>query len=149
MVVEIGASIGLGFGLNSLQLRVDTIVDRLFFRARHAAEKRLARIAAALPGVGSVNTVDELLVGEPGAAWQLSSAAIFRRNARGQLVRSAALGWQEQALPSLDPDDSLCLQLQSENGPLRLSEIGWSKPDLPSGAAVPVLGMPILVRRTL
>ena len=146
--VEIGASIGLGFGLHRLEKSVDEFIDNVFFHARHLADQQLARIAAALPHAGSLSAVDELLATSPADTWELSSAAVFRRE-RDNYVKTAGVRWPDSATQTFPADDVLMLQLQAELQPIRLGEIRWSPDGLPPGDARPVLAVPIVVRRTL
>lgn len=143
---EIAASVALGFGLNGVEKRVDALVDSVFFRARHIADRRLGRIAAALSHASTVSAVDDLIVSEPLDALELGSAALFRRNDIGQFVRTAANSWPADAPSSFDRDDTLFLQLQAELAPLHLSEIRWQHEGLPANEARPALAVPVVVR---
>ncbi len=149
IVAEIAASIALGFGLNSMQKRIDRLIDGLFFRKRHEEDLRLSRIIASLPHASNVGSVDQILVREPLEAWKLASAALFRRADAGPFVRRAARGWNDSSASSFDPDDTLFLQLQSEVEPIQIASLGWSPQGIPAGDAQPALAVPIFVRRKL
>ncbi|HXW76215.1 MAG TPA: hypothetical protein VEJ20_02275 [Candidatus Eremiobacteraceae bacterium] len=149
VVVEILAAIGLGFGLNGLHARVDRLVDATLFRDRHRAEKRLTRVANAIAHAGSVEAVEDMLVDEPSEALHLASAAVFRADGNGTFGRTTALHWSNGEFARFEPDDRLLALLRAEQGPLPIDETGWSAPDLPHGAARPVLALPIVFRHDL
>ena len=149
IVAEIAASIGLGFGLASLQKRVDRIIDSVFFRKRHEADLRLSRLAGALAHASSAAAVDQLLVREPLDSWELASSALFRRADEGTFARRAAIGWPEAGALAFDPDDVLFLQMQNAVEPMRLAPLHWRPDNVPNGPARPALAVPVLVRRTL
>jgi hypothetical protein len=146
---DLAVAVAFGFGLNGLHKRVDTFVDRVLFRHRHLAEVRLERISAGLPHVTSVKTVDELAVAEPADAFGLTSAAIFRRGEAGRFAREAAIGWPADTAAELHSDDPIIVNLQGERGALRLRAVRRKFDDLPSGAAMPALIIPLLVRHQL
>ena len=149
LVAEIGVAISVGFWLNGLHSRVDRFVDSVLFRRRHAAERRLGRLARGLPHATSIELIDTSLISEPMDALDLTSAALFRRDASGRYQRVAAHGWAAGTARGLATDDPLTLHLQAERGPIRLSEIHWSRDEAPSGAARPALALPITVRHEL
>jgi hypothetical protein len=147
--VEIIAGIGLGVGFHSLEMRLDGLVDSVIFRTRHLADQRLARIAAALSHARSLRAVDELLTSAPLEAWQLGSAAVFRRQDDNRYLRTAAAGWGDGMAGSFDGNDVLLLTLQEELAPIRLADIRWQPTSVPAADQRPVLAVPIVVRRSL
>jgi hypothetical protein len=147
--VEIIAAIGLGVGFHSLEARLDGLVDSVIFRTRHLADERLARIAAALPHARSLGAVDELLTSAPREAWQLGSAAVFRRDDDNCYVRTAAAGWGDGTAVSFDGNDVLLLTLKEELAPIRLPDIRWQPDSVPPADQRPVLAVPVVVRRSL
>lgn len=149
LVAEIAVAIGVGFWLNGLHARVDRFVDSVLFRRRHAAERRLGRLARGLPHATSVGLIDTSLISEPSDALDLTSAALFRRDASGRYRRVAARGWNDGAAGDLATDDPLTLHLQAERAAIRLSEIHWAREDAPGGGARPALAVPIAVRHEL
>ncbi len=62
LTAEIIVALAFGSWLNTLHRSVDRFVDSTFFRARHQAEKRLARAAAALARAESHEAVDRFMV---------------------------------------------------------------------------------------
>lgn len=149
LVTEIAAAVALGFWLNGLHRRVDYVIDRVLFRRRHLAERRLARVAAGLPHAVSPDAVDDMLVAEPADALSLASAALFRRNGEGHFVREAAVGWPQDSAGAFHPNDALVLHIQGERGALRVRDVRRTRTDLPAQAATPILAVPIMVRHQL
>lgn len=149
VVVEVAITIAFAFWLNAIHHRVDRFVDRTLFRERHAAERRLERVAQALPHARSDDLVGELLVHEPAEALRLASAALFRRADDYRFVRETSVGWPDGATSAIDASDTLVLHLESEQSPIAVNEVRWRREDVPAGAAHPQLAVPIVVRRRL
>lgn len=149
LIAEIAVAIGVGFWLNGLHHRVDELVDSVLFRRRHEAERRLARLARGLPHATTTELVESMIVREPLDALELASAALFRRNRSGRYDRAASTDWPAVTITFLDPSDPLIPYLEGERGAMRLSEVHWSSADVPTGAARPVLALPIMLRHRL
>ncbi len=149
LIAEILVAIGLGFWLNSLHRRIDTLTDRIFFRRRYLAELQLARIARALPYATSQAAVDDFLVTDVAQALDLASAACFVEMEDGSFRLRKSLGWPDDAQKTLGPNDKLVLHLQSLREPLRVAEIRWSIHRMPTDAAYPSVALPINVRNEL
>jgi len=148
-VVEIFTALAFGFSLNAMHRFVDNIVDRVLFRRRHLAEKRLARAAAGVHHVTSPSAIDETLTSEPVEALALASAAVFRRVPDGTFVRMNSIGWNGETAKVMTPDDSLVQNLHGERGVIRLREVRKPGSAMPEGAAAPALAVPLFVRHTL
>ena len=149
-IAEVAAVVGFGLWFKGLHMRVDSFIDATFFRQRHAAERQLARNAAALPFATTTQIVATALVKEPVRALGLASAALFRRNKDGVYVREELEGWSAADIQRLDDSDGHFLMLlQAENGPVSLYDHPWRAHGVPSGPAYPVLALPIIVRREL
>jgi hypothetical protein len=149
VAMQVVVSIGFAFWLNAIHKRINDIVDSILFKRRHLAEKQLARIARALPHAPTAEAVDRMLVDEPVAALDLTSAALFRTGDDGRAVLARHSGWPETSPSSLDADDSLLLQLTADQTPLDLREVHWHRDDLPVATARPLLALPVTVRRRL
>lgn len=148
-LTEVGAALAVGFWLNGLHRRAEYLVDAVFFRRRHLAERQLAGTAAALPHAGSVAAINDLVVREPVRALGLASAAVFRLAGDANFLREAAIGWNDAHARRIDREDPLVVHLTAELAALRVHDLGWTRDDIPSGAAEPTLALPILVRRRL
>jgi len=149
MVAEILMSVLLGFALNGVQKRVDSLIDSVFFRARREADRRLTRVAAGLPHANAAAAVDALVIAEPVDAWRLSSGAMFRRGPDGRFARTAAVNWPQDAASDFEADNTLFLQLQGEPGALHIANMRWSDQMLPPAGARPALAVPVTVRHDL
>jgi hypothetical protein len=133
LFADIGLALLLGFSFNSLHYRVDRLVDRLLFRARHAAEEHLRTVIRGMPFATSRTQVDHLLLEEPVRSFALTGAILFARQEDGPFDFRDRIG----TLPDFSirsHEDSLPAYLQGERRALRLSKHGW---DLPA-VAIPV-----------
>jgi hypothetical protein len=149
LAAEIVGALVIGLSLDGLHKKVDQGIDRVLFRQRYLAEQRLTRLASALPHAESEKAVGEILIDEVASAFELVSAALFRRGANDAFERQASTGWDDADASSLDVDDPVVLQLVGDSSPLRLHEGRWRRADLPSGSRCPILAIPIVVRHTL
>jgi hypothetical protein len=144
---EVALVIALGYSLVVVHRRIESFTERVFFRRRHEAEARLNRAALALPRAPSLQAVDELTQAEAHSALALDSSAVFRREAGGtRYVRTAAPGWGPGTAEVLDADDALVLAALSKGAALRVRDVDWERPDLPTGSARPVLAVPAIIR---
>ena len=150
LTAEIIVALAFGSWLNILHHNVDRFVDSTFFRARHQAEKRLARAAAALARAESHEAVDRFMVHEPVQALALTSGALFRRSQPDKgFTRELAIGWGEPDLTELTADHPLVLHLLAEGAPVRLADVRWSADDGEFRVANSVLAAPVLLREQL
>ena len=148
--IEAFAAVGLGLVLNRVTEAINRLVDRGLFRRRHAAEKRLQQMMAALPLTNHFRAIGAALVTEPARELELASAAVFyRQAATGPLRRLMSEGWTLDHAASLDPDCLLVRSLQAEHAPLRIERRDLLPDDIPQGAALPVLAMPVESQRVL
>ncbi len=147
--VDVLVAIGLGFSLNSMHAKLDSFVERVFFRQRHSAELRLQRAARSIPHAPTDAAVHQLLVVTPYEALHLESAALFHLRADGAFGREFALGWHDDTSDAIAADNVLVLHLESGREPLRLGDIAWNAPGLPPGAARPVIAFPVFLRHRL
>ena len=146
LTAEIIFALALGSSLNMLHRNVDRLVDGIFFRQRHFAERRLGRAAAAVTRAETFSAVDQFVVHEPVEALELASAALFRKSEHGGgFVRRVDVGWDAHDLRDLDANDPLVLHLLAEEGPVRISDVAWSSGHAPHMAHA-VLAMPLLLR---
>jgi hypothetical protein len=147
VLIELCVAIAFGFWVNSLQRRIDNVIESLFFRARRIAEERLRDVGRRLVHVTERVPLDETLVREPFESLGLTSSALFRR-IDGTYVRVAQCNWSDDALPEIDSNDDLVLELVGTRGPVILHKTGWGSGDA-VGAHRPVVAYPILVRQEL
>lgn len=146
LTAEIIFALALGSSLNMLHRNVDRLVDGIFFRQRHFAERRLGRAAAAVTRAETFSAVDQFVVNEPVEALELASAALFRKSEHGGgFVRRVDVGWDPHDVREMGPNDPLVLHLLAEEGPVRISDVAWSSGHAPHMAHA-VLAMPLLLR---
>jgi hypothetical protein len=149
IAIEALAALAFGIWLNALHNRIDRFVDRVLFRRRHLAEKRLDRGARALGHAESSGFIDESLVIEACDALALTSAAVFRRDGSEVFDRVLARGWEESHLRSVTSEDHLVVNLLCDLQTLDLSEVRWPHEDVPRGIAQPLIAIPLCVRHEL
>jgi hypothetical protein len=144
------AAIGLGLVLHRASHATNQLVDRVLFREHHQAEERLRRVTAALPFASDERSIAQALVTEPVRNLDLASSALFyRESPEGELRRALAHGWSEAHAASLEADSLLVRCLQAEHAPLKLDDPHLLPADLPEGAALPVLAIPIVNQHVL
>lgn len=140
---DIVIAIVLGFSIHNIQGRVDTLVDRVLFRARYLAAEGLARAAKAVLHVRSEHAVAEYAVDLPVRLLDLTGAALYRRRADG-FVLTRERAWTH--LPRrCEAEDPLCVYLTSDLEPIAVADVAvhtaWPK-DVD-------LAVPFVLRREL
>lgn len=149
LAAEAAVTIALGVALNTLHARIEELVERILFRGRHIAERRLLNGVEALAFAVSDAAVDRALTDEVAHAIGLRSTAFFRDAAgTGHFRCVRATGWPEDVLPIAD-DALLVRTLRVRERPVHLADFGISEPTLPHGAAAPVLAVPVADRHAL
>lgn len=149
LIAEISAALLAGFWINGLHRSADRFVDRMLYRRRYEAERRLERASAGLLHAHSKNAVDRMLVSEPLEALNLGSAAVFRATANGLFERSIAEGWPAGCSVTIDADDPLALHLCAHHDAVDPSEIPRSALLAPDRSAQPAVAVPLVVRHQL
>ena len=144
LVAEVCVAVAFGFWVNSAQRRIDGLIESVFFRSRKVAEERLRRVARRLAHASDQRALDETLVREPYEALGLVATALYHRDGE-RYVRVAQRGWPETALPEVDANDSLALELVTTGEPVDVKAIAWE-----NAAEIarlrPYLAVPIAVR---
>ena len=147
LTIDVIVALLLGFSLNSAHRRVDGIIDRVVFRARHRAELQLERSAAGLVHATDAAVIVETLVRLPVDVFGLTGAALYR--ASGASFERAGVAQFGRLPQSVSRNDSLALYLTSEREPVRLDSLPLSKFYDANDLAAPVLAMPITIRGEL
>lgn len=119
-VVVAGA---VALSLRTIQRRVTGIVDRVLFRQRYAAERRLARIARAVPLLGDADALVRALIDEPVEALRLSAGALYLRSGSGTFDLISSTGWPKDAPQVIEPADPLILYATGEPDVLALDDV--------------------------
>ena len=149
VAANVVAAVAVGLSLNSIHHHVEKTIAGLVFRRRHAAARRLAQLASSLPHASDGATISAMVVDEPMDALSLASAALFRRDAGGWYIRIAALGWEEGTASDLGLTNPVIARLRDEHEPLRVRAAGELREQFPADDAMPIVAVPIVVRREL
>ena len=145
LVAEIAVAVGFGFWVNASQRRIDNLIESVFFHARRVAEQRLGSVARRLVHASDRSVVDETLVREPYEALRLTAVALYLR-AGERYVRVTQRGWPDDALPDIDANDSLALELLATGEPVDVKTIAWEG-ERAIAALHAAAAFPICVRR--
>lgn len=147
-LLEIGVTIGVGFGLSRLTHTFERWVDVILFRRRHEAERYLQRVANALPYATSEDAITDGLVHEPVEALDLTAGALYRRSDNGERFEGVATSNETLLAPmGFDRNDNLVRFLQAGEECVWLADVRAHLD--PSNSAVYVLAVPVLVRHEL
>src|SRR5579885_121146 len=150
LAVEALITISFGFALNWIHGRTERVIDRVVFRQRHIAEKRIEYRIDALDYAASAHVVDEALATDAAAILGLSSAAVFRRlSSTVPFRRAASVAWPDSSTMLIDPDSTLVRTLRALEKPFFLDDAAIAADGFPAGAAHPILVVPILTRHEL
>ncbi len=140
------AALFIGFSLNAIHGRVETFLNKFFFRDQRRAEEALRHAARALANTSSEKTLIEFLVEEPVRVLGLTSAALFIAAEGGAFERIADRGWNRREAEAIDPEDPLIAELRAELAPIALDGRPRADTILPGGAKAPSLVMPLIMR---
>lgn len=150
LAFEAVITIGFGFALNYIHGKTERLIDRIVFRARHLAEKRIEYRIGALGFSQSATAVDEAVADDAPKILDLSSAAVFGRLAENEpFTRKASFGWNDGSTSSI-PDDSLLVRtLRSLERPIVLDDVAIVLDDAPNGTHRPAIAIPIVTQHEL
>jgi hypothetical protein len=149
LAAEAAVTIAIGVALNAMHERIGRLVDRVLFRARHTAERRLHNGIEALAFAASDAAIERALTDEVAAALGLRSTALFRldqETGRFRCVR--ATGWAD-AVAAIDEDALLVRTLRLRERPFHLADFAIAESALPMGPAAPMLAVPVADRHAL
>lgn len=150
LAIEGFVTVGFGFTLNWLHGRTERLLDRVVFRKRHVAEKRIEYRIDALGFASSTGAVDEALGIDACRILELRSGAVFTRVAESPLFRRAlSTGWEDGTAQNIDSDALLVRTLRSLERPTFLDEVAVEPEAFPLGEARPVLAVPIVAQHEL
>lgn len=143
-------TVGFGFTLNWLHARTEQILDRVIFRKRHIAERRIEYRIDALSFAETSASIDEALALDACTILELHSGAVFSKLANaGVFRRTLATRWEPGTAESIDGDALLVRTLRSLERPIFLDEVAVEPPHFPEGAARPTLAVPIVAQHEL
>lgn len=122
LVLQPVAAIVLGLAFLRVRQWTQTLLERIFFRERFAAEQQLDATIRALPLADGPSAIDAALTSEAAAVLSLSSAAVFR--AHGDVpARTAPVDWDRGALELPAYDERLLHRLRTERPVVRLESV--------------------------
>jgi len=150
LAIRVGVAMGLGLSLRFLYTRIDALVDSLFFRKQQEARALVGRMIAGLPFADSADAIADVLVSGICTSLQVVSAALFRRGDDGRFHRADQFGWRPDEDLAAHDIDRLALTFEGEPALLQLSNFPFAATtQMPIGDAMPILGVPLYVRRQL
>jgi len=149
LAAEAAVTIALGVALNAMHERIGRFVERVLFRARHTAERRLRNGIEALAFAASDAAIERALTDEVAAVLGLRSTALFRLDEETNRFRCVrATGWPE-AVATIDEDALLVRTLRLRERPFHLADFAIAESLLPAGPAAPMLAVPVADRHAL
>lgn len=150
LAIEALVTISFGFALNSIHKWTERLIDRIVFRERHLAEKRIESRIGALSFSHSAASVDEAIARDGPAILGLASAAVFTRlSATDPFTRAVASAWPDDAVRTIDDDAVLVRTLRSVERPIVLDDVAISLGGVPHGEARPAIAIPIVAQHDL
>ena len=148
LAAEAGVTILLGVTLNTVHSRIERIVDRLVFRQRYLAERKLRNRLDALSFATSDAAIDAALTDEIVDILRLRSAAVFRVNSEdGAFVRRRSVAWTEADGHSFDCNSLIVRSIRAADKPFFLADLGVSDFACPRGDAMPMLAVPVATQK--
>ena len=141
---ELALAILLGLSLNAAHRRIDSLIDRFLFWERHHAEQRLRSAALTLVHATEKGTVMKTLLHLPVEALKLTGAAFYHFSGSA-FVRAEVTGDLVHLPQTIDREDPLVLQLQTDLQPKRLG----SSPASKLNGRTAVLALPVAMRGVL
>ncbi len=150
LAVEGFVTIGFGLTLNWVHARTERLLDRIVFRKRHVAEKRIQYRIEALGFAESSSAVDEALAVDACKILELRSGAVFERvTADGLFMRNESSGWSEGDATAISDDALLVRTLRALERPIFLDEVAVHDASFPQGDERPILAIPIAAQHEL
>ncbi|MDB5092937.1 MAG: hypothetical protein JWO85_1038 [Candidatus Eremiobacteraeota bacterium] len=149
LAAEAAVTIALGVALNAMHERIGRFVERVLFRARHTAERRLRNGIEALAFTATDAAIERALTDEISAALGLRSTALFRLDEETNRFRCVrATGWPD-AVATIDEDALLVRTLRLRERPFHLADFAIAESGLPAGPSAPMLAVPVADRHAL
>jgi hypothetical protein len=150
LTVEAIVTISFGFALNWIHAHTERLIDRIVFRERHLAEKRIEYRIRALAFASNASAVDEALARDAPRVLNLASAAVFGRLSVAEpFRRNASTGWADGTIAAIDDDSILVRTLRSLERPVVLDDVAISLESAPSAEMRPVIAIPIVTQHEL
>lgn len=138
--IDLLVAVGFGFALNLAKRRVDTLVERTFFRTRYEAERAVRDTIDALLRLPAREDIDAAVVAACTGAMRFQSAAVFER-AAADYAKGYADGWEGSAV-IVGASEPIVERLRSGKT-LAYLEAGDLAVGAPADDCRPVLAVPI------
>jgi hypothetical protein len=149
LAAEAVVTVGLGVALNAMHERIGRFVERVLFRARHIAERRLRNGIGALAFAATDGAIERALTDEVADGLGLRSTALFRLDEATDGFRCVrATGWPD-VLPTIAQDALLVRTLRLRERPFHLADFGINDPVLPAGPGAPMFAVPVADRHAV
>lgn len=146
-LVEILATITIGFLLDRINKVIEATVERIFFRHRRAAEQFVKRAARALPYATDEAAVADALVEVPAESLKIAAAALYRLGHGGRFEGVATSSSTPVAPSGFEANDMLVRVLRADEKSLWLDDVrSHIRAD---DAGMYVLAVPVTVRHEL
>lgn len=146
-LVEILATITIGFLLDRINKVIEATVERIFFRNRRAAEQFVKRAARALPYATDEAAVADALVEVPAESLKIAAAALYRLGHGGRFEGVATSSTTPVAPSGFEANDMLVRVLRADEKSLWLDDVrSHIRAD---DAGIYVLAVPVTVRHEL
>jgi hypothetical protein len=150
LAVEGFITVGFGFALNWIHSHTERLIDRIVFRRRHLAERRIEYRIEALGFAASASAVDDALAIEAARILDLHSAAVFRRETSSSAFeRAASTSWANDTTTMIDEDSLLVRTLRALERPIFLDEVAVAHTAFPASIHRPILAIPIVTQHEL
>jgi hypothetical protein len=146
--IDVILAAAVGLSLNTIQRRVDRIIDQVFFRHRYEAELRLRRVARALGQITDERAIAHALVLEPVETLSLHAAALYTLTDDGNYELASARGWPEGSPTCVDGGDPMLVHLAGVRDGLSLDSVPHDAA-FPHGAPRPRIAFPLWGRQEL
>ncbi len=130
--------------VNRLHETAVELVDSIFNRRFHSAERQLKDASEVIARAESLAEIDRLLVESTVRALCLSSGAVFR--SEGNVFRRTqdTKGWNASMKTELRPEsDAIALRSLQVGAPVRLNHDDSGSHELPAGVDAPCLSVPV------
>ncbi|HET9341415.1 MAG TPA: GAF domain-containing protein [Candidatus Eremiobacteraceae bacterium] len=121
LALQVAVALALALSFNALQKRVETAIDRIFFRRKHRAQAELARAADEAPFVTRaqilLDRAADIVRSELGAC----ASAVYLADADGSYRRWSASG--EDLAPNVPIDDPAFVRLRTYLRDIDLTDV--------------------------
>lgn len=120
------------------------VVDYAFSRNFHSARHRLEGARDAMLRAAGLAEIDRLFVEGAVDTFRLASGAVFRNDGNAFRRAQETRGWTSEMKKELEPEsDAIALRSLQIGAPVRIIEVDWDSPDVPTGLEAPCLSVPI------